>query len=775
MPSQPLWVLPKALLCLLLLTLSAYAETNRETPSYQKHIFPIFEQKCVACHSCYDAPCQLKLKTSKGLDRGASKQPVYNGIRTEAVEPTRLTIDANSTAGWRDKGFFSVIDGTEGPETSLLYRMLLLGRSQSFEPNSKLPEDIKLGLKRENVCPTSEEFNDYAKHHPYEGMPLATTGLTDEELTTIRRWLQAGAPQEPPKINLSEAEQSAINQWEALLNKKDNRSRLVARWLYEHLFLAHLYFEDHADKQHFFELVRSYTPPGEPIKIVATRRPNDAPKNPFWYRLRPLIGTIVHKSHITYPLSEKKLNRVNKLFFSDSWRVEQLPDYSDEGAANPFATFAAIPPRARYQFMLDNAEYFVRTFIRGPVCRGQFATDVIRDHFWTFFQDPDHDLYLTDDDYQAKITPLLTTPGQNGDLLSMGPQWLSYQDKRNNYLGFRQQAYLKTKPQGPSLKDIWNGDGHNSNAALTVFRHFDNSSVKRGLLGAFPKTVWIMDYPLFERSYYELVVNFDVFGNVSHQLQTRLYFDLIRNGAEQNFLRWLPPQSREQYLNDWYQDTGQLKLFLSYASIDKTSPTAVAFHSQYPKKEFLKQLLPYLGAIAGPKDVINRCSKKECRRTGSSLFAQRVDKALTILVGPTAKDLPVINFLPEMSLLCIYSEQGEREIYSLVRNRMHTNVAFIAGEKLRYLPERDTLTISPGILGSYPNFAFNIAEKELGDFVSALNSSKDEESFTQIIERWGIRRTHEDFWSLVSDFTFYLEETLPLEAGILDLNRYQNL
>ncbi|MDT9136206.1 fatty acid cis/trans isomerase, partial [Escherichia coli] len=40
-----------------------------------------------------------------------------------------------------------------------------------------------------------------------------------------------------------------------------------------------------------------------------------------------------------------------------------------------------------------------------------------------------------------------------------------------------------------------------------------------------------MDYPLLERTYYQLVVNFDVFGNVSHQGQTRLYFDLIRNGA----------------------------------------------------------------------------------------------------------------------------------------------------------------------------------------------------------------------------------------------------
>jgi len=30
--------------------------------SYQTDIQPIFESKCLACHGCYDAPCQLKLE-----------------------------------------------------------------------------------------------------------------------------------------------------------------------------------------------------------------------------------------------------------------------------------------------------------------------------------------------------------------------------------------------------------------------------------------------------------------------------------------------------------------------------------------------------------------------------------------------------------------------------------------------------------------------------------------------------------------------------------------
>ncbi|WP_258286159.1 fatty acid cis/trans isomerase, partial [Escherichia coli] len=79
------------------------------------------------------------------------------------------------------------------------------------------------------------------------------------------------------------------------------------------------------------------------------------------------------KTHITYALSPGKLQRVRELFFAEDWPLQAVPGYGAQHRANPFETFQAIPAQARYQFMLDDAEYFVRTFIRGPVCRGQIA------------------------------------------------------------------------------------------------------------------------------------------------------------------------------------------------------------------------------------------------------------------------------------------------------------------------------------------------------------------------------------------------------------------
>ena len=34
--------------------------------SYRKDVQPIVERRCVVCHGCYDAPCQLKLGSLGG-------------------------------------------------------------------------------------------------------------------------------------------------------------------------------------------------------------------------------------------------------------------------------------------------------------------------------------------------------------------------------------------------------------------------------------------------------------------------------------------------------------------------------------------------------------------------------------------------------------------------------------------------------------------------------------------------------------------------------------
>lgn len=462
-------MLPRPLVGLAFVLSSFIQSVSAAEISYSRDVQPIFTAKCVACHACYDSPCQLNLSSAEGAQRGANQLPVYDGTRTKAQETTRLYLDAHGADAWRRKDFWSVLESQDG-QAALMARMLELGHSQPLQPNAKIPEGLDISINRANQCPTPASIDAFIRKNPGSGMPFAVAGLSDDEYATLQKWLAAGAPVDQQPLRPTAAEARQVASWERFLNQPGAKQSLVSRWLYEHLFLAHLYFPEQGAPGHFFQLVRSRTPSGQPIDPIPTRRPNDDPGNSFYYRLWPIQGVIVHKTHITYPLTAKKLERVQELFFGTQWNTDKVPGYGVQSRANPFATFAAIPPRARYQFMLDNAEYFTRTFIRGPVCRGQIATDVIRDNFWVVFQDPEQDLFVTDANFRAQSEPLLALPGQIDELKNLLGLWSAYRDKRNEYEDLRQDVYADAPP--PTWNTIWHG---NDNALLSIFRQFDSA------------------------------------------------------------------------------------------------------------------------------------------------------------------------------------------------------------------------------------------------------------------------------------------------------------
>jgi len=743
--------------------------------SYTQEIRPIIETKCLSCHSCFDAPCQLKLENVEGLLRGAFRESIYVGARTEAMPPTRLGIDELTVSGWRERGFHSVLQSDDAQSEPLIAGMISLAKQYPFPPNSKIPDSIDLGITRKNQCVSGGKFSDYVRDYPYGGMPFAVTGLSDQEYALLAGWVKQGAVITDESVTLTGGEKESLQQWESFFNRDDNRSKLVARWLYEHLFMATLYFPDLDGELRFFELIRSSTPPGKDVIPISTVFPNEDPEQPFFYRIRPIVGNILHKRRMPYPLNHAKQRRINELFFTHEWPVSDLPGYSYAERVNPFATFAAIPAYARYRFMLDDAEYYVRNVIHGPVCRGQIATDVIRDRFWVLFQNPESDPFITNNAYQHQAVPLLEMPGQNDDPLAMGEEWLRYLSHHNDYLAQRRSQYVLQYPGGASLDHLWDGDNRNKDALLTIARHYDSASVARGLIGDIPQTLWLMDYPLLERTYYILVVNYNVFGNVAHQLLTRLYFNLIRNSSEHNFLRMIPDGQRTDILHDWYQHSGKLKFGIFYEKIDDVSPSAENFTTDDPKQELALRILQRFESInAMANDPINRCQAMSCVRSDQPLWIQKADQALSAIAARPAADLAGINWLPEVTFVRVKHDQDKRTAYTLLRDRAHTNVAFILGEELRYQPEKDRLTVYPGITGSYPNFIFDVPASDIEEFVSLLGIAKKEEHFEHIVSTWGVRRTHPQFWEILHDITDWQKEREPHVAGIFDINRYEN-
>ena len=738
------------------------SDTVSQAPS--SSIQAVLNKRCVVCHGCYDAPCQLKLSSPAGWMRGATKAKVYDSSRLTDAPMTRLGIDAKTVPEWRKKGFFTVTKKDGAP--SVLEQLLKAGRNNDFQLGAALPDDVDIRTLRQNSCPASSEVSDYLKDHPFGGMPFATAPLPEDDYQRLLNWASNGAPGDVAPVALPEDISLKLREIETFFNRDSLRAKLTARYVYEHLFLAHLHLEGDAPNR-FFRIIRSRTGPGEPPDEIPSRRPFDDPGGAFHYRLVPLDGTILFKEHMVYEIGPDRLQRYKDLFLTPDWSLETLPAYTNVAGGNPLSTFEAIPARSRYQFLLDDALYFVRSFIRGPVCYGQVAVNVIQDRFWVSFLTPDSDLSVTDPSFLKDAIPILELPIAQSDgpiterlksFLLAGPV---------KYQAFRRDRYATRIAQkgGLGYDDIWDGDGSNVDARLTIYRNFSSASVVTGFEGSVPETAWVIDFPLFERIYYDLVAGFDVFGNVEHQLTTRIYMDSLRREGERMFLTFLPPQRRIPLHEDWYRGTlVNLVDLWKESSIDTTSPSGVDFKTDRPKAEFLTELLVIEPELWPVSDPINRCEGDVC--AGPDSIAGQL-QPLTVKPAPFAK------YLPDIAVLLVEAGDVE-EVFTLAHDKAHSNVAFIFNEDLRREPEDDSLTIVPGQFSSYPNFVFRVKAEDILHFVDAVRGISSQDDYVNVIDTYGIRRTHPAFWQTYDKIQAHLNAQNAVQAGLLDLNRYDD-
>lgn len=741
--------------------------------SYRSDIQPILDNRCVVCHACYDGPCQLKLSAWDGIARGASKAQVYDGTRLLEAPLTRLFIDAERPSEWRQKDFHPVLNERPGNpaaelDASPLARMLRLKARHPLPENTVLPDSFDFAMDREQQCPRIEEFDGFEADHPLWGMPFGLPGLSAGETAKIERWLQLGAPFEgAPPLPAGLTRQVAT--WEAFFNGDSLKERLTARYLYEHLFLGHLYFADgpKAEQRHFFRLVRSATPPGEPVQLIATRRPFDVPGvERVYYRLVPERESISVKTHMPYALSDARMTRWRQLFLAPDYPVDELPSYSPEAATNPFRTFRDLPVEARYRFMLDEAEFTIMGFIKGPVCRGQTALNVIEDHFWVFFNDPAA-YQESDADFLERESRNLSMPAEwQSNAPVLGP-WLKYSRLEANYLDAKSRylAQRLDRPDKLTQALIWNGDGRNPNAALTVYRHFDSATVLKGMVGEPPKTAWVLTYPLIERIHYLLVAGYDVYGNIGHQLNTRLYMDFLRMEGEFNFLILLPKESRMALRDYWYrgasEDTKNY-VYGRYAFFD--GETGIPYASADPKDakaELFGLLRDRLGQALSRTDSNGPAAPLDSRLAPDLAALKRVSGT------PLA-------WMPELAFLRIDGPGNGAEYVSLVRNTGHLNVSQLLMESKTIVPGEHTLDVLPGLVGAYPNAIYRVRRADLPAFAAAVAALGSDEDYRALVDRFGVRRSSPAFWPVSDALHAELARREPIEAGLLDYNRLEN-
>ena len=760
--------------------------TLPENPlSFNNDVLPVLEKRCIACHGCYDAPCQLKLTSKEGIARGSNKRKVYNGSRLTADEPTRLFVDAATTAEWRNKNFTSVLhekiaDEPNNPvdnlKHSVLYRMLRLKQLQPQARTGMLSDDFDLSLNRKQSCPTLNEFNDYASDHPEGGMPYAMPNLSRDEYTTLVHWIAQGSPVEdalPPSKEITKQ----IGQWETFLNGSSNKEMLFSRYIYEHLFQANIHFKNSGHRE-FYHLVRSTTPPGDDVNIIPTRRPYNNPDGDVFYRIVQKKASIVAKTHNVYELSDQRMQRYRELFFDTDYEINELPSYQREVASNPIKAFADIPAKSRYKFLLDDARFFIEGFIKGPVCRGQIALNVIEDHFWVAFIDPDAPVSSTSDEFLKANADLLALPSELEDTFRFFAARRHYKDLFRNYVSQSEKSITpgKVTDLADSMEFIWDGDNQkNKNAALTIFRHLDSASVNNGWIGDYPETAWILDYTTLERIHYLLVAGFDVYGNAGHQLNTRLYMDFLRTEGEGLYLAFLPVEKRHQLLDEWYQGIRKSNRGDAGTTLWYDAELVNGYKTDDEQRELYQTIENHLGVLAGDGDYINRCADNKCTRPDDKDIL-RVDTALR-----TTKTLneKLIHVAPEIIFIRVLmgGKPENDRAYTLIYNKAYKTVSSML-QTITMNTQRDysfdTHTITPWIEGAHPNFFFVVKLDEIEAAIEQYSTTSNRADYETFVARYGIRRTDEDFWLHADWFNEQYKREQPVLSGILDLSRYQN-
>ncbi|EPD0965158.1 fatty acid cis/trans isomerase [Vibrio vulnificus] len=740
---------------------------SAQSAFFMHDVKPIIENRCVVCHACYDAPCQLKLSSVEGIDRGASKTLVYQGTRLTATAPTRLFEDAQTTQEWRDAGFHPVLNeraqtGVANIDAGLIARLLQQKERHPLPQQDQL-EGFDFSIDREQTCPTIEEFDQYERTNPSWGMPFGMPNLSAKEHQTLMAWLENGAIMND-HIPLTRDQAAEITRYEQMFNKSSRKNQLAARYIYEHLFLSHLYFSELEGEPRFFTMVRSSTPPGEPVQRIVTRRPYDDPGvERVYYRIIPEQGTIVDKTHMPFALNSQRMKDWKAWFIDADYVVEQLPSYDPEIAANPMSAFIDLPVKARFKFMLDNAQNTIMAYIKGPVCRGQLALNVINDRFWVFFLDPDKaDIPEVNEFYRSQADNL-KLPGELESNTLPVTNWVKYSTQQARYLEAKSEFINHWFKNGTHLNTdiIWDGNGTNPNAALTVFRHFDSASVVQGLVGEKPKTAWVLDYALLERIHYLLVAGFDVYGNFGHQLITRMFMDFLRLEGESNFIALLPADMRHQEQSSWYQQQNrQLSDFLQRNVVPFSQPTSVVYKTDDPKSELFDILRRQVSPILN--------SRYEIVDTGMSLKNEALLKSLNLVKGE--KLLPI----PQITMLMVKADSGKEQLYTLLHNNAHLNISSLFNEEKNRAPANDDLTIVRGVVGSYPAAFFSLNENQVAEFVQIITSMESEQDYVKLLDKFAIRRSSTNFWSFSDKVHTWYRNDQPIEFGLLDYNRFEN-
>jgi hypothetical protein len=236
--------------------------------------------------------------------------------------------------------------------------------------------------------------------------------------------------------------------------------------------------------------------------------------------------------------------------------------------------------------------------------------------------------------------------------------------------------------------------------------------------------------------------------------------DFLRMEGEMSFLALLPRAARQPVRDRWYRgaDKESIELLRSTQAYFPHE-TGIQYSGADPLAELYGAMKRRAAPVTSPRYAL-----------ASSGLSGAPLRELNRLAGLRGRSL---SYLPEAAILTV--RDGAREHhFSLIANRAHSNVAELFGEAERRLPDEDSLLVANGFIPAYPNAFFRVDAPQLPRFVESVARLGSEADYAALIERWGVRRSHANFWPHSDALHAAWRRTAPREAGLFDYNRFEN-
>ena len=742
--------------------------------TYNNEIQPLFDNRCIACHGCIGSPCNVKLSSFRGVERGGFGKNPYS-LHFDAVPRTGMDVHA-TVEEWRQEGFYPVVsrDGsaTENLAGSMISQLVAAGHQNNQPGFSREALMSSYTDRYKHSCSsTSDALRSHLKDNPAAGMPYGLPALSDDQLNQINQWVSAGSPG-PTQAELSKdsalANPEVIARWETFFNQPDAQHQLVSRYIFDHVYLSTIAFNESPGE--LFKLVRSETAgntihdaiagkPTPEVVVIDSPKPYDNPMvyanvDQFYYRLKKMTSRPVQKNHFVWALGQNDIAHLESVFFDREW-AKSSGFYAPWDVGNPFSMYQAIPTKSRYLFLIENSEIIVAGITSGPVCLGQTATYAVKDQFWVYFMDPDHDVSVLDPQLGLRDW---------GALMDRSPIGNETYDV----------AYGKTVqrlfPDGYTIDALWDGNKTNKNAWLTVLRHESNTWVMKGRQGGIPRSQWVMGFSGFERIYYDTVAHFEYWGGDTGKLETVGFFNFLRQEFEDDFLLFLPEYVRVKIREDWSKGVGDVGLHLtSFAAKDQPSPIQNN-DPKHPLVGVVSAIEAHMGpAIAGPTDHLNPWVKTPYAfEKGIANFDEWIEAMATMTV---TTDYQFPRYMPSMIVMKVNQGENSR-LYSLVVNRVYQTQYTILFQNGVALPDLYTMSVYPDIVGGFPNLFMEINIDQTSAFIQELRDVKSQADFLEFRDRYAVLRNQRAFWSTYDWFNDWNFTNRKWDAGVFDLSYY---